>query len=64
MQLLKSMYGKVDTTALKFFKTYVKHLTDRDGCNKHNESGNIILEAVVWVNEIQYLFERKKRLTK
>jgi hypothetical protein len=60
IQLLKSMYGNVDA-AIRFFKTYRKHLMEKMGMKqsladpcvfyKKNESGRTVLIAICFVDD-------------
>ena len=71
IQLLKSMYGNVDA-ALKFFKTYVKHLTAENGCGltqskadpcvffKRDKNGKTVLLAVAWVDDTVFVGTREE----
>jgi hypothetical protein len=68
IQLLKLMYGN-DNVASKFFKTYMKHLTDKVRCRltprkmdlcvcsiKWNEyRKTIVLVAVAWANDTVFV---------
>jgi hypothetical protein len=60
IQLLKSMYGNVDA-AIRFFKTYKKHLTEEMGMTqsltdpcvfyKRNKAGRTVLIAICFVDD-------------
>jgi hypothetical protein len=63
-QLLKSSMYRNIGTALKFFRTYVKHLTIKKWCGltpkqdrspcvfyRQNKHGKTILVAVAWVDD-------------